>query len=241
MPDRQPNNQRGEATNGSEQAASSAPAITLPKGGGAIRGIGEKFAANPVTGTGTMTVPLASSPGRAGFGPQLSLAYDSGAGNGPFGFGWQLSLLATPIKTWELLTGKILAALIPTVAISWLFGAIFIGGMAAVSVSQRVFAAIVSPGWLTVFLLCTPLLAVIAIAAMVAISARVNDPHTAQQLSAWVVLPFLLFFFGQITGRIVLGPLTALGAALALGLIAAAAVWGATRLFQREVILTKWT
>ena len=150
-------------------------------------------------------------------------------------------LLATPIKTWELLTGKILAALIPTVAITCLFGAIFIGGMAAVSVSQRVFAAIVSPGWLTVFLLCTPLLGVIAIAVMVAISARVNDPRTAQQLSAWVVLPFLLFFFGQVTGLIVLGPLAALGAALALGLIAAAAVWAATRLFQREVILTKWT
>ena len=150
-------------------------------------------------------------------------------------------LLATPIATWQLLTGKILAALIPTMAISWLFGAIFIGGMAAVAVSQRVFAAIVSPGWLMVFLLCTPLLGVIAIAVMVAISARVNDPRTAQQLSAWVVLPFLLFFFGQVTGLIVLGPLAALGAALALGLIAAAAVWAATRLFQREVILTKWT
>ena len=65
-----------------------APAISLPKGGGSIRGIGEKFAANPVTGTGTLSVPIASSPGRAGFGPQLSLSYDSGAGNGPFGFGW---------------------------------------------------------------------------------------------------------------------------------------------------------
>ena len=70
--------------------ASSAPAISLPKGGGAIRGIGEKFAANPVTGTGSMTVPIATSPGRSGFGPQLSLSYDSGAGNGPFGFGWSL-------------------------------------------------------------------------------------------------------------------------------------------------------
>lgn len=28
------------------------PAISLPKGGGAIRGMGEKFAANPVTGAG---------------------------------------------------------------------------------------------------------------------------------------------------------------------------------------------
>lgn len=76
-----------------------APAITLPKGGGAIRGIGEKFAANPVTGTGSMTVPLATSPGRSGFGPQLSLTYDPGAGNGPFGFGWSLSLPSITRKT----------------------------------------------------------------------------------------------------------------------------------------------
>src|SRR5438552_575365 len=76
-----------------------APVIALPKGGGAIRGIGEKFAANPVTGTGTMTVPIATSPGRAGFGPQLSLSYDSGAGNGLFGFGWSLSLPSITRKT----------------------------------------------------------------------------------------------------------------------------------------------
>src|ERR1700730_14635956 len=69
-----------------------APQITLPKGGGAISGIGEKFAANPVTGTGSMSVPIFTSPGRSGFGPQLSLSYDSGAGNGPFGFGWNLSV-----------------------------------------------------------------------------------------------------------------------------------------------------
>ncbi|QXP85277.1 SpvB/TcaC N-terminal domain-containing protein [Methylococcus sp. Mc7] len=75
------------------------PTIQLPKGGGAIRGIGEKFAANPVTGTGSMSVPIATSPGRSGFGPQLSLTYDSGAGNGPFGFGWSLSLPSITRKT----------------------------------------------------------------------------------------------------------------------------------------------
>jgi RHS repeat-associated protein len=75
------------------------PSLSLPKGGGAIRGIGEKLAANPVTGTGSMSVPIASSPGRSGFGLQLSLSYDSGAGNGPFGFGWSLSLPAITRKT----------------------------------------------------------------------------------------------------------------------------------------------
>ena len=76
-----------------------APSISLPKGGGAIRGMGEKFAANPVTGTGSMSVPIATSPGRSGFGPQLSLSYESGSGNGPFGFGWSLSLPAIIRKT----------------------------------------------------------------------------------------------------------------------------------------------
>ncbi|WP_083370209.1 SpvB/TcaC N-terminal domain-containing protein [Chromobacterium sphagni] len=69
-----------------------APGLDLPKGGGAMRGIGETFATNPVSGTGTLTLPLPISPGRGGVSPQLSLSYDSGGGNGPFGIGWQLSL-----------------------------------------------------------------------------------------------------------------------------------------------------
>ena len=82
----------------SEDFGVSAPQITLPKGGGAIQGIGEKFAANPVTGTGSMSVPIATSPGRAGFGPELSLSYDSGAGNGIFGFGWNHPCHPLPAK-----------------------------------------------------------------------------------------------------------------------------------------------
>ncbi|MFZ2900360.1 MAG: SpvB/TcaC N-terminal domain-containing protein [Saprospiraceae bacterium] len=96
-----PGNQTKEADKKAppEKGSAQAPAIQLPKGGGAIRGIGEKFAANPVTGTGSMTVPIATSPGRSGFGPQLSLSYDSGAGNGPFGLGWNLSLPSITRKT----------------------------------------------------------------------------------------------------------------------------------------------
>jgi len=77
--------------------APSPPSISLPKGGGAIGGMGEKFAANPVTGTGSMSVPIVTSPRR--FGPQLSVSYDSGAGNGPFGLGWNLSLPFITRKT----------------------------------------------------------------------------------------------------------------------------------------------
>src|SRR5215210_8013226 len=87
------------AQGGGPGTLSSPPAVSLPKGGGAIRGMGEKFAANPVTGTGSLSVPIATSPGRSGFGPQLSLSYDSGAGNGPFGWGWSLSVPSITRKT----------------------------------------------------------------------------------------------------------------------------------------------
>ena len=92
----QENKQEGTAEKSFGVAA---PSLSLPKGGGAIKGIGEKFAANPVTGTGSMTIPLPVSPGRSGFGPQLTLSYDSGAGNGPFGIGWNLSLPSITRKT----------------------------------------------------------------------------------------------------------------------------------------------
>lgn len=77
----------------------SPPSISPPKGGGSIRGMGEKFAVNPVTGTGKMTIPLALSQGRSDFSPDLVLYHDSGSGNGPFGYGWTLQLPAITRKT----------------------------------------------------------------------------------------------------------------------------------------------
>jgi hypothetical protein len=47
------------------------PTLGLPKVGGAIRGIGEKSAADHVTGAGSMSEPIATSPGRASCGRQL--------------------------------------------------------------------------------------------------------------------------------------------------------------------------
>jgi RHS repeat-associated protein len=82
-----------------EDNLSRPPNINLPKGGGAIRGIGEKFSVNPVTGTGSLTVPIFTSPGRSDFFPKLSLSYNSGAGNGPFALGWHLSIPSITRKT----------------------------------------------------------------------------------------------------------------------------------------------
>lgn len=66
--------------------------LALPKGGGAVEGIGETFHPDPLTGTGNFTIPIQVPPGRGGFQPELSLTYSTGAGNGPFGLGWQVSI-----------------------------------------------------------------------------------------------------------------------------------------------------
>jgi RHS repeat-associated protein len=68
------------------------PKIELPKGGGAVRAIDEKLRVNAANGTSSFSIPLPFHPGRDGFGPALSLTYDSGGGMGLFGLGWSLNL-----------------------------------------------------------------------------------------------------------------------------------------------------
>jgi RHS repeat-associated protein len=75
------------------------PGITMPKGGGAIKGIDEKLSVGLATGAVSLSLPVPASPGRQGFGPGLALTYSSGAGNGPFGLGWQLAVPSVTRKT----------------------------------------------------------------------------------------------------------------------------------------------
>jgi RHS repeat-associated protein len=82
-----------------DQASAPNQIISLPKGGGALKGIGEKFSPDLYTGTGNFTVPIALPPGRNGFQPQPNLVYSTGNGNGLFGLGWSLSIPGVTRKT----------------------------------------------------------------------------------------------------------------------------------------------
>lgn len=82
----------------SESIAIKTPSINLPKGGGAIKGIDEKFSVNAVNGTSSFSIPLPFSNAR-GATPSLNVNYSSGAGNGVFGLGWNLSLPSVKRKT----------------------------------------------------------------------------------------------------------------------------------------------
>ena len=64
---------------------------SLPKGGGAIQGMGEAFSADEFMGSAALSIPLPVSPCR-GSEPRLSLDYNSRSGHSVFGNGFDLSL-----------------------------------------------------------------------------------------------------------------------------------------------------
>ncbi len=66
-------------------------AISLPSGPGSIQGLGESFQPQLNTGSGSTGVKLLLPRGPGGMTPEISLAYNSGGGNGVLGLGWSLS------------------------------------------------------------------------------------------------------------------------------------------------------
>lgn len=149
-------------------------------------------------------------------------------------------LLATPISTAELLSGKNLAAVIPAILATWLGYAIYSLGVFLIADSTLVVRSLLNTTWLIAILLVGPLMAVLSVNFSIMVSSRVNDPRTAEQISTVVILPVLILFLGQITGFFFISPqviwLIALGALILDGLM----IYLAVQLFQRETILTRW-
>jgi ABC-2 type transport system permease protein len=146
-------------------------------------------------------------------------------------------VLSTPIRREELLLGKALAALVPTVVISYAVYAFF---LACVEIFARpaVPSALLRGPDILVQVLLTPPIALWSIWLGIAVSARSNDVRTAQQLGVLASLPSIV-----VTSLIAFGGIhVPLG--LALGLVAALLAadglgWRmAAALFDRERLIT---
>ncbi|NHB95857.1 SpvB/TcaC N-terminal domain-containing protein [Photorhabdus stackebrandtii] len=72
--------------------------LSLPKGGGAITGMGEALTPTGPDGMAALSLPLPISAGR-GYAPSLTLNYNSGAGNSPFGLGWDCGVMTIRRRT----------------------------------------------------------------------------------------------------------------------------------------------
>ncbi len=67
--------------------------LSLPSGGGSLRGLGASFSTDLNTGTGGYGVPLELPAGPNGIKPKVDLTYQAGGGSGPFGMGWTLGTM----------------------------------------------------------------------------------------------------------------------------------------------------
>ncbi len=148
-------------------------------------------------------------------------------------------LLTTPITTLELLLAKVVASFIPSLAIE-ILGLLGYLAVIAAFAEPGVLASLLTLRSALLLGLIGPLAALAALQMTIAVSSRVNDPRSAQQVTVLMVLPIVGMLIGQIAGAFII-PTWALGV-LALVL---AVVWGilimfSVALFDRERILTRW-
>lgn len=149
-------------------------------------------------------------------------------------------LLATPITTLELLTGKALAASIPAIVATWLSFFLYMIGARLIAVSPIFVAKLFDPLWLSAIFLVGPLLSLSGVSLAVMISSRVTDPRVAEQISAVFILPLLGMFIGQSTGLFFINEQLILWMAAGLLVLDIGLFAFAVHLFQRETILTRW-
>jgi ABC-2 type transport system permease protein len=149
-------------------------------------------------------------------------------------------LLATPITTTELLVGKCLAAVIPAILATYAAFGVFAAGSWLIVPNKLLLAALVDARWLIAIFIVGPLLATLAVAFSLMVSSRVSDPRVAEQISMVMILPVLGGFFGQMAGLFVLNAQVISVVALVMLLIDVLMLYLATRVFQRESILTRW-
>ena len=148
-------------------------------------------------------------------------------------------LLATPISVWELLVGKSIAAVVPSVVLTWFsFIVLVIGGYFIMP--ELVFLALIRPVWIVGMALLSPLLALLSVFSGVIVSSRMNDPRAAQQVTGIFVVPIVALSIVVLAGKIFLSvPMVVMAAAVTLALDCLA-LYFAIKLFQRETILTRW-
>ncbi len=147
------------------------------------------------------------------------------------------ALLYSPTTDVELFFGKVLAAVLPAVGLSWLTYLIYI---IVVNVSSfNLFGRIwfpLAPWWPMMFWL-TPAFAVLGITATVMISARVKTFMEAYQLTGSLVIVVLALVVGQATGVLFLGVGMTFLIGTVLWIVDAILIYFNLRIFKRSSLI----
>ncbi len=148
-------------------------------------------------------------------------------------------LLATPVKTWELLFAKALSGTIPAVIVTWFCAGLCIVGVVIIGPASLL-EYLLTPTWLLTLILVVPAVTLMSFLLGVIGSARAKDARNAQQVAIIIVLPILALVAIQLLGVVAFTPLMFVLLGLLILLLDLLTLRIAVRLFQRESIVSKW-
>lgn len=149
-------------------------------------------------------------------------------------------LLTTPMSTAEILIAKVLASFLPSLVIE-VVGLSLYFLMVGVVGAPGVLRSLVSIRSVLLVGVLGPFASLAALQATIAVSSRVNDPRSAQQVAVLVILPLIGMLVGQVAGSFFLTTsilLLVCGAMIAAWIVL---ILLSVALFERETILTRWT
>jgi ABC-2 type transport system permease protein len=149
-------------------------------------------------------------------------------------------LLATPLTDGEILLGKAISAIVPTLVAMYAAAVVFMVGIDEVTFGKLGYYYF--PNWTiaTLLLVLMPVAVVMSVLFSVIVSSRVNDVRSANNFGIFMLFPLLGIYLASETGIITLdinGLLIISGILLAVDV---ALFFVSTATFSREEILTKW-
>lgn len=149
------------------------------------------------------------------------------------------ALLYSPATDRELFLGKVLAAVIPAIALSWLSYLVYIIVVNVASFNLFGYIWFPLPTWWPLMFWLTPAFALLGISATVMISARVKTFMEAYQLTNWLVIFVLALVFGQISGVLFLGVGTAMIVGTFIWIVDVILIRLSIRNFKRSSLIAK--
>jgi len=148
-------------------------------------------------------------------------------------------VLAAPIRTLELLAGKVVAALVPGVLAGWLTYLVFVA-LASLVYGPALFGVVTDASWLMGVFVLGPAIGLSSVVAGVIVSSRVSDPRVAQQIGGIIIVPIIAVILLQATGTVLVGAAGYFVLAIIVLIVSLIGLRIGVTLFDREAILTRW-
>jgi ABC-type Na+ efflux pump permease subunit len=148
------------------------------------------------------------------------------------------TLLYTPITNREFLVAKELAAFLPAIVIAFASFAGYFVVANAISLASVDILMVRSPVWIPSLLLLTPSVSLLGLGVALMVSLRAKSFMEAQQMSALIVIPFVVLMIVQLTGLVVFNMLYVLLFSAAMAGAAYLLVARIGPRFERERIIS---